>query len=63
VSFEIFMGEPEMLFLWKSLVEKAEADTLNEDEQPWAGGQPFTYDLLVSFWSGAGRLSELSEHF
>jgi hypothetical protein len=40
------MGEPEMLFLWKSLVEKAEADALKEDERELLDKWSKTLELL-----------------
>jgi hypothetical protein len=33
VSFEIFMGEPEMLRLWNELLQKAEEKTLDSEER------------------------------
>jgi hypothetical protein len=33
VSFEIFMGEPEMLRLWNELLQKAEAKNLDAEER------------------------------
>jgi hypothetical protein len=31
--FQILMGEPEMLFLWTNLLEKARSKSLNKDEK------------------------------